>query len=357
MTNPRVLIMAGGTGGHVFPALAVASALKAGSCDVQWLGTQRGIEAQLVPAAGILLHVIKVEGLRGKGIRSLLLAPAKLLVSLVQAAKVLRRTKPKLVLGFGGFASGPGGLVAWLFGIPLIIHEQNARLGTTNKLLSKVAQRRLQAFESGMKTAETVGNPVRQEICSLAAPDVRFNSRQGPLKLLVLGGSLGAQFINDLLPKTVALMPAGAVEVYHQSGAKHFDVCANAYASAGLKHVRLVAFIDDMADAYGWADMVICRSGALTVSEISVAGLPALFIPFPFAIDDHQTANANWLVNHKAALVKQQSELNPQVLADVLTHQLADRKVLLEMALNARAQAKADAAQAVAKICQEVLRD
>ncbi|BFM10842.1 undecaprenyldiphospho-muramoylpentapeptide beta-N-acetylglucosaminyltransferase [Simiduia litorea] len=357
MTSPRVLIMAGGTGGHVFPALAVADALRSDGCDVQWLGTQRGIESQLVPAAGILLNVIKVEGLRGKGLANLLLAPAKLLVSLVQAAKVLRRTKPKLVLGFGGFASGPGGLMAWLFGIPLIIHEQNARVGTTNQLLSKVASRRLEAFDSGMAKAETVGNPVREDICSLPTPDVRFKDRQGPLRVLVLGGSLGAQFINDLLPKTIALLPEGRLTVYHQAGAKHFDICGHAYRAAGLENVRLVPFITDMAEAYGWADVVICRSGALTVSEISVAGLPAIFIPFPFAIDDHQTANANWLVQHKAALVKQQSELTPASLADLLTHQFADRKLLLDMALNARAQAKAGAAQAVAKICQEVLRD
>ena len=357
MSNPLVLIMAGGTGGHVFPALAVADALIAEGCDVQWLGTQRGIESRLVPAANIRLNTIQVEGLRGKGLKSLLMAPFKLLVALVQAARVIRRIKPKLVLGFGGFASGPGGLIAWMLSIPLVIHEQNAKVGTTNRLLSRFASHRLEAFDSGMARSERVGNPVRQAICAIAQPEIRLCDRQGPIRLLVLGGSLGAQFINDLVPEALALMDTHAVEVYHQSGEKHLDACKNAYQVAQVTNVRLVAFIDDMAEAYGWADLVICRAGALTVSEISVAGLPALFIPFPFAIDDHQTANANWLVQKKAALVKQQSELHPKALANLLSEELLNRQLLQTMAINARAQAKPDAAQTVARICREILHD
>lgn len=357
MSSSCILIMAGGTGGHVFPALAVAAELASMGNRVQWLGTCRGIEAKLVPAAGITLNTIEVEGVRGKGLISLIAAPFKLMVSLAQSRAVIKKVRPHLVLGFGGFASGPGGVMARLAGIPLVVHEQNAKAGTTNRLLSKIASRNLEAFDSGLKRAERVGNPVRQEICAVLEPEARFRNRTGPIRLLVLGGSLGAQSINELVPKTIALLTNNQFEIYHQTGEKHFEITKDLYKASEIKDARIVPFINDMAQAYSWADVVICRSGALTVSEISVVGLAALFIPFPFAIDDHQTANANWLVSHNAAWLHQQKDLTPEVLAQMLNDKFADRALLLNMAINARAQAKPHAAQVVAEICQEVLRD
>lgn len=350
-----VLIMAGGTGGHVFPALAVATALREQNIAVQWLGTAVGIEAKLVPSAGLPLNTIRVEGIRGRGIKNLIIAPFKLLQSLFQAAAVLRAVKPDLVLGFGGFAAGPGGLMARLTGRPLVIHEQNARAGTTNRLLAPIATRCLQAFATGLKHAEQVGNPVRANICALPQPEQRFAERSGALRVLVLGGSLGAQFINELVPQALVLMPVGEWQVRHQCGEKHLQSTLNNYRSHGIEQVEVTAFIDDMAAAYGWADLVVCRAGALTVSEIAVAGVAALFIPFPFAIDDHQTANAQWLANFDAAVVKQQHELTAQSLVGLLRTDFGSRDKLLKMANIARAQALPDAATKVAAICQEVL--
>lgn len=355
MTRPTALIMAGGTGGHVFPALAVAQELQARDFNVQWLGTARGIESRIVPANGIVLNTIRVQGLRGKGKAQLIWAPFKLVISLCQALLVVAKLRPSVVVGFGGFASGPGGLAAWLLRKPLVIHEQNAHAGTTNRWLAKCARRTLEAFESGLPNAERVGNPVRPSIASLPAPVERFAGRQGPLRVLVLGGSLGAQFINELMPAVYRQLPGGAIRVRHQAGEKHIADCRAAYAEAPSAQVSVEAFIDDMAEAYAWADMVICRAGALTVSEVSAAGLAALFIPFPHAIDDHQTANAQWLVDSGAAWVMQQDQVAPTVVMGLIQALAGDRARLLDMANKARAQALPGAAQVVADVCQEVL--
>lgn len=352
---PSALIMAGGTGGHVFPALAVAEALRTQGWETQWLGTQRGIEARLVPSAGIELHTMQVQGLRGKGLLSLLKAPFNLLRALWQARRILRRSRPSLVLGFGGFASGPGGLMARLHGLPLIIHEQNARAGTTNRLLAPIATRVLEAFDSGLKNAEQVGNPVRDSIRAIPAPDIRFEGRSGPIRVLVLGGSLGAQFFNQTLPAAFA-KTAQPVQVCHQTGEKWAEACEQQYLQSGFNAVQVVAFIDDMAAAYAEADLVICRAGALTVSEVACAGVAALFVPYPHAIDDHQTANAQWLVERGAARMYAQSVLNEAVLINELDG-LCDRVVLNRMANKARACARPEATANVVTVCQEVVND
>jgi UDP-N-acetylglucosamine--N-acetylmuramyl-(pentapeptide) pyrophosphoryl-undecaprenol N-acetylglucosamine transferase len=355
MTKPVALIMAGGTGGHVFPALAVADVLRARNFDVQWLGSARGIEAEIVPAQGIRLHTIRVDGLRGKGKLRLLLAPFTLFVSLLQALWVFIAVRPKLVIGFGGFASGPGGLIAWLMRTPLVIHEQNALAGTTNSWLAKFSTRTLEAFPTGLPKAERVGNPVRSAIAAVAPPSERFQARTGPLRLLILGGSLGAKFINDLMPAVCAQMPIGSVQVRHQAGVKHVSQCRDQYALLGAANVTVTAFIDDMAEAYSWADLVVCRAGALTVSEIATVGVAALFIPFPFAIDDHQTANAKWLAEAGAAWLMQQNAITPTVITGLIQALTSDRTRLLNMANKARALALPGAAEAVADVCQEVL--
>ena len=354
----KVMIMAGGTGGHVFPALATADVLRQRGVVVEWLGSQVGIENEIVPKAGIPLYRISVTGLRGKGRLSLLLAPFKLARALGQALGVLHRAKPDVVLGMGGFASGPGGLAAWLLRVPVIVHEQNAIPGMTNRTLAWLARRVLRAFPQAFaerSDAVTTGNPVRGPFLELAPPAERFSGREGPLRLLVVGGSLGAQAINDMLPRALALLPdAGRPEVWHQTGKRHLDATTAAYAEAGVQ-ASVVPFIDRMDKAYGWADLVLCRSGALTVSEIEIAGLGAIFVPFPHAVDDHQTANARHLEQAGAARVVQQSELSPERLAALLTD-MAARETLLQMAERAREQARPDASTTVADICLEVMK-
>lgn len=350
----KAVVMAGGTGGHVFPALSVAQVLIDRGVDVCWLGTRRGIEAELVPGAQIPLRFIEVEGIRGKGISSLLKAPFLLLKALWQAMGVLKTEKPDVVLGFGGFASGPGGLAAKIQGKPLVIHEQNAVAGTTNKLLSRVASRVLEAFPSGLKNAQQVGNPVREAIKQLSPPEQRYSERKGAINLLVLGGSLGALAINELVPMALALLPADKrPDVWHQSGKAHAEKTAARYVQQQV-NARVVPFIEDMAAAYGWADLVICRAGALTVSEVTAAGVASVLVPFPYAIDDHQTKNAEWLVKNDAALIKQQSDLDANTLAQVLDELMKDRGRLLGMAKKARALSLPEAANQVAEICLEV---
>jgi len=357
-TSRKVLIMAGGTGGHVFPALATADILRQRGVAVEWLGSQVGIENEIVPKAGIPLYRISVTGLRGKGRLSLLLAPFKLARALGQALGVLHRTKPDVVLGMGGFASGPGGLAAWLLRVPVVVHEQNAIPGMTNRTLARLASRVLQAFPQAFARREgaiTTGNPVRGPILELAPPAERFAGREGPLRLLVVGGSLGALAINEMLPKALALLPQEQrPEVWHQTGKRHLDSTTAAYAEAGVT-ASVVPFIDRMDKAYGWADLVLCRSGALTVSEIEIAGLGAIFVPFPHAVDDHQTANARHLEQAGAARVVQQSELNPERLAALLS-ELGTREQLLQMAERAREQARPEASTTVAEICLEVMK-
>ena len=357
MKPRRVLIMAGGTGGHVFPALAVAEELRARGVVVNWLGTRRGIEADLVPGADFPLHFIDVVGLRGKsGVIVKLKAPWGLLKALWQAMGVVRRVGPECVLGFGGFASGPGGLAARLLNKPLVIHEQNAVAGTTNRILQKLAVRVLQAFPNTLAKGEHCGNPVRREISALAAPQRRLMVVEGQAsRLLVLGGSLGALAINRVLPEALALLPVTErPTVVHQCGQKHLEITLKAYNDAGVD-ADVVPFVDDMAAAYGTADFVICRAGALTVSELTAAGLGAVLIPYPHAIDDHQSANARWLVDNKAAVMMQEEDLNPEALVTLLKEVLANKQQLIAMALAARALAMPDAGSTVADVCEEVM--
>jgi UDP-N-acetylglucosamine--N-acetylmuramyl-(pentapeptide) pyrophosphoryl-undecaprenol N-acetylglucosamine transferase len=357
MSDAPVLIMAGGTGGHVFPALAVARALRGRNETVVWLGTRQGLEARIVPQDGFPLETIRVSGLRRKGLGAWLVAPWQLLIALIDALRVLRRQRPKVVLGMGGFASGPGGFAAWLLGRPLLIHEQNTIAGLTNRLLAGIAREVLEAFPgsfSGRKATRVTGNPVRNEISALPDPQQRLAGRTGALHVLVLGGSQGARVLNETVPKAVALLDAAArPEVWHQAGPATLEVARAAYRAAGVS-ARVEPFIEDMAAAYAWADLVVCRSGALTVSELAAAGLPAVLVPFPGAVDDHQTRNAAFLVEQGAAVLVPQPEFSPQRLAAEFGRYGADRALLLDSALRARALARPGAAVEIADLCQQV---
>lgn len=348
----RVLIMAGGTGGHVFPALAVAEDLRVRGHTVTWLGTARGIEARLVPQAGIALETISVTGLRGKGWLAVLAAPWRLARALWQALAVLRYVRPQAVLGMGGFASGPGGLAAWLCRVPLVVHEQNAIPGLTNRLLARLAITVLEAFPGSFpaaRAARAVGNPVRPALTAIAAPAQRFAARNGSRRVLVLGGSQGAQALNEIVPRAL-LETNVSCEVWHQTGAAMERDVAAAYAQHGIQ-ARTAAFIDDMATAYAWADLVICRAGAMTVSEVAAAGVAAVFVPFPAAVDDHQTHNARVLEAAGAARIVQQHDLSPGLLANVLHELLHDRMQLQRMAEQARTRAQPQATRLVADVC------
>lgn len=349
--------MAGGTGGHVFPALAVAQELRDRDIAVTWLGTRRGIEAELVPNNRFPIDYINVEGLRGTGVIKLLKAPILLVRALWQAVGVIRKEQPDIVLGLGGFASGPGGVAARLLGLPLVIHEQNAIAGTTNKLLAKIASRVLTAFPSALPGGEWVGNPVRKEIVALPAPEERVAQTGCPLRLLVLGGSLGALAINQQVPAALAMLEEDQrPEVRHQCGRKHSTETESAYKEVAVE-ASVEPFIADMAEAYGWADMVVCRAGALTISELAAAGVGALLIPYPHAIDDHQTRNGEWLVGQDAAVLIQQADLTTEKLALLLAEWLGDRKKLQLLATNARQLAKTGVAEAVADVCVEVCHE
>lgn len=356
MSGPTIMILAGGTGGHVYPALAVATALRQQSCDIVWLGTHRGLEARVVPAAGIAMEWVAVSGLRGKGLPTKLLAPFKLIYALSQSIYVMWKHRPAAVLGMGGFVSGPGGVAAWLMRRPLIIHEQNAVSGLTNRLLARLARVVLQAFPGSFNArfnAETVGNPVRVDIAAIDLPQQRFASRTGPIRLLVLGGSQGALALNQVVPAAIALLPADKRPlVRHQAGPHTLDDARAAYVEHGTE-AELSAYIEDMAEAYAWADMVVCRSGALTVAEVSAAGLAAIFVPFPTAVDDHQTANARPMVEAGAALVVQQDQLSEASLASLLERWLLSRDTLLERANKARSLAKPKALRRIADLCLE----
>jgi len=352
----NILIMAGGTGGHVFPALAVAQELLDRGQALAWLGTRRGIEARLVPQIGIALHFLRIQGVRGRGWLGLLKAPFLVIGAVFQAVRLMRQHRPGLVLGFGGFASGPGALAARLLRIPLVIHEQNSIPGTTNRYLAPWAQRVLTAFPCDLPRAEQVGNPVRRVLAELPPPEQRLAGREGqPLRLLVLGGSLGAQALNESLPLALAQLPeAQRPQVRHQTGQAHAPATEALYRNQGVE-ARVEPFIEDMAEAYAWADWVVCRAGALTVSELMAVGLAALLIPFPHAIDDHQTHNAQVLVDAGAAQLLPQSELNPQTLVARIHQSFNDRNALLRMARSGRALARPDAAAAVAEICMAQL--
>lgn len=355
-TLPHVLVMAGGTGGHVFPGLAVASALRERGCRVSWLGSVHGIEATLVPQAGIELHTLPIEGLRGKGLVSGLLAPWRLGLSLWSALVLMLRLKPQVVVGFGGFASGPGGLMASALGRPLLVHEQNAVAGMTNRWLARVADGVFAGFPDSFPESvgcRTIGNPVRRDIAALPPPAQRWAGRQGPLRLLVLGGSLGARTLNEVVPAALArLRVSERPEVRHQAGERTLDVALESYRRAGVD-AQVTPFVADMADAYAWADLVICRAGALTVSEIAAVGLPALFVPYPHAVDDHQTANARFLVAAGAAWSISDAELTADRLAAVLGG--LDRDALLDRAERARAEARPDATDRLVEACMDAV--
>ena len=356
MSAGPILVMAGGTGGHVYPALAVARALQANSREVVWLGTHRGLESRVIPAAGIDIEWISVKGLRRKGAVALLIAPFQLAWALLQSLGVILRRRPAAVLGMGGFVSGPGGLAAWLTRRPLVIHEQNAAAGLTNRLLARLARVVLQAFPGSFNSrvnAETVGNPVREEIMAIAPPAVRYAERDGPLRLLVLGGSQGALALNRAVPAALAeLASEHRPVVRHQCGERTIKIAKDAYTGSSVD-VELLPFIEDMAEAYSWADMVVCRAGALTVAELCAAGLPAIFVPYPAAVDDHQTANARPMSDAGAAAIAQETELTPGLLADLLRDWLRSRETLLRRAEKARALAATDALRRITELCLE----
>ncbi len=347
-----VLIMAGGTGGHVFPALAVAEELTARGVAVSWLGTRRGLEARVVPAAGYSLETVRVSGLRGRGVLRLLAAPLMLAIALLQALRIQLRLRPLAVLGMGGFASGPGGVVAWLLRHPLLVHEQNSVAGTTNRWLAPLARTVMVAFPGALDAKYHplhTGNPVRGAILRLHPPAQRYAGRSGALRVLVVGGSLGAHALNRVIPEAVAQL--GEVpELYHQTGVQDIEMVRAAYARAGIA-ARVEPFIEDMAAAYAWADLVICRSGALTVAELAVVGVAAVLVPFPHATDDHQTGNARFLADTGAAILLPQAQLDASRLATLLTDFTGQRAMLQEMATRAHALAMPDAARRVAALC------
>ena len=352
-----VLIMAGGTGGHVYPALAVAHALLAQQVPVVWMGTRNGLEARVVPAAGIHIEWLTIGGLRRKGITTLLLAPIKLLAACIQAACVIYRVKPRLVLGMGGFVSGPGGLICKLMLKPLVIHEQNAIAGLTNRWLSKFANSVLQAFPNTFKQsigAYHTGNPVREEINNIPQPEQRLAGRQGRLSILVIGGSLGARFLNEIMPRAVRTMPvAMRPQIKHQVGKGQTDEVVHSYEELSIE-AEVVEFVDDMASAYSWADLVIARAGAMTVTELAAAGCPSILVPYPHAVDDHQTINARFLADRGAAILASQTSLTPEQLGDWLSELTVDRVRLIAMGKRARAVARPEATQLVVKECLAV---
>ncbi|MFA7400698.1 MAG: undecaprenyldiphospho-muramoylpentapeptide beta-N-acetylglucosaminyltransferase [Sideroxydans sp.] len=347
--NRTILIMAGGTGGHIYPGLAVADALRAQGWNVVWLGAPNSMEAELVPKHGYPVAWVNFSGVRGKGVMRLLTLPFTLLRALGQSADAIFRHRPDVVLGMGGYITMPGGLMAAILRRPLVIHEQNSIAGMSNKVLAKLATKVMSGFPDVLKGTQWCGNPVRADIAAVADPQARFANRNGKLNVLVVGGSLGAQALNEALPKTLALMSeAERPNVLHQTGKKHFETVQKLYEQAGVQ-ADIRAFLDDMANQYANADVVICRAGALTIAELAAAGVASVLVPFPHAVDDHQTYNARFLSEQGAALLVPQTELNAEKLAQLLREMT--REKLLAMAQAARNLAKPDATQQVAQVC------
>ncbi|WP_456296710.1 undecaprenyldiphospho-muramoylpentapeptide beta-N-acetylglucosaminyltransferase [Vibrio sp. AK197] len=342
--NKRLMVMAGGTGGHVFPGLAVAKQLQSQGWEIRWLGTEDRMEADLVPKHGIEIDFIRVKGLRGQSVTKLLKAPFQILSAIGQARRHLKAWQPDAVLGMGGYVSGPGGIAAWTLGIPVVLHEQNAVAGLTNRWLAKIAKKVFQAFPGAFKDAEVVGNPVREDVVNLPEPQVRMADRQGALRILVMGGSQGARILNQTLPQTAGLLGDG-FEIRHQAGKNNAQQVTADYQSSGFDSVEVTEFIDDVAQAYAWADILVCRSGALTVSEVSAAGVGAIFVPFMHK-DRQQALNADHLVECGAALMIEQPDLTAKMLAEQLLQ--LDRASLKTMAMSARHAAKLHADQTVA---------
>lgn len=347
-----ILIMAGGTGGHIYPGIAVADALHAQGWHVVWLGAPNSMEAELVPKHGYEMAWVNFSGVRGKGMLRLLTLPFTLLRALMQSAAAILRHRPDVVLGMGGYITMPGGLMAAILRRPLVVHEQNSIAGMSNKVLAKISARVLSGFPGVLKRAEWCGNPVRADIAAISGPQARYAAREGKLNVLVVGGSLGAQALNEALPKALAMLgEADRPNVIHQTGKKHLEAVQKFYAQAGVS-VDVRAFLDDMAQQYAHADLVICRAGALTVAELAAAGVASVLIPFPFAVDDHQTHNARFLSEKNAAVLLPQKELSAEKLAQMLRDM--SREKLSVMAQAACRLAKPDATQAVAKVCMEL---
>lgn len=349
----KLLVMAGGTGGHVFPAIAVAQELQQHGWEIRWLGTKDRMEAQLVPKHGIPIEFIQISGLRGKGIKSLLFAPFAILRAVCQARRIIKQYQPNAVLGMGGYVSGPGGIAAKLCGVPVVLHEQNAIAGLTNHWLSKIATRVLQAFPNAFPDAEVVGNPVRRDLFQTAMPEVRFAERDKTLRILVVGGSQGARVLNQTVPQVAAKLTAQGYDIHvrHQVGKGNLAGIEEIYRANG--NGVATEFIDDMAEAYAWADLVICRSGALTVCELAAVGTPAIFVPFQHK-DRQQFLNAKYLADAGAALIIEQPEFTEERLLQALTPLLAEREKLLTMALNAKKMATPLSAKRVADVIEDV---
>ena len=353
-TQKTALVMAGGTGGDIFPRLAVAQALREQGWNVHWLGAPGSMEERLVPPQGFPLETIDFSGVRGKGLLTLALLPLRLLKALAQAWAVVRRVRPDVVIGLGGYISFPGGMMATLAGKPLILHEQNSVAGMANKVLANVASRVFCAFPNALPGAQWVGNPLRQAFLQQPPPAERFAGRSGPLRILVVGGSLGAKALNDTVPQALALIPPEQrPQVRHQSGAKQMQALQASYAAAGVQ-AELTPFIDDTASAYAQADLVICRAGASTVTELAAVGAAAIYVPFPHAVDDHQTTNARFVVDAGGGWVVQQTALSPEKLAHMI--QNMQRSTLLETAQKAKMMQKTEATAAVVAACQELAR-
>jgi UDP-N-acetylglucosamine--N-acetylmuramyl-(pentapeptide) pyrophosphoryl-undecaprenol N-acetylglucosamine transferase len=354
MSERTALVMAGGTGGHIFPGLAVAEALRARGWRVHWLGAPNSMEAQLVPPRGFPLETIDFGGVRGKGVKTLVFLPVKLLRAFWQSIQVVRRVRPQVVVGLGGYITFPAGMMSVLLGKPLVLHEQNSVAGMANKVLAGVADRVYSAFPEVLKKGEWVGNPLREAFLRQAEPEQRFAGRSGPLKILVVGGSLGARALNEIVPQALARIPEpNRPRVLHQSGAKQIEELRANYAQAGVE-AQLTPFIDDTASAYAEADLVICRAGASTVTELAAVGAPALFVPFPHAVDDHQTTNAKFLVDAGGGWLVQQRELTPDTLATMLITLTRDE--LLQRAVAAKRMQKTQATEQVVAACEALAR-
>ena len=355
----RLLVVAAGTGGHVYPALAVAERLRSMGVDVSWLGTAVGIESRLVPAAGFPFHVSKVAGLRGKGVARWLAAPLLLARSALRSVAVLARVRPHVVLGMGGYGAGPGGLVARLLGVPLVIHEQNAVPGLTNRILARLATRVLEAFPSSFaagRRAIHTGNPVREELARAPAPETRLAHRGDRLRVLVIGGSQGARVLNEVVPRALAIESLAArVAVRHQCGPAHVDAARDGYAALGVD-AEVTGYIEDMGAAYAWTDVAVCRAGAMTVAELAAVGVASILVPFPYATDDHQHRNARWLADRGAAHLLAEDRLDAGSLAALLDALHGNRERIGAMSRAAYDAAVRDATQRVADHCLEVAR-
>ncbi len=336
--QPCALVMAGGTGGHIFPGLALAEALRAKGWRVHWLGVPGSMEERLVPPRGFAFEAVQFSGVRGKGLTTLVQLPGRLLRAFWQSWQAVRRVQPDVVIGLGGYVTFPGGLMGVLAGKPLVLHEQNSVAGMANKVLARVATRIFSAYPHALPKTEWVGNPLRAEFLQQSAPAQRFAARTGPLKLLVLGGSLGAQGLNDVVPQALALMPADQrPQVLHQSGSLHIEALRALYARLGVQG-QLTPFIDGTAQAMADADLLVCRAGASTVTEIAAVGAAAVFVPFPHAVDDHQTHNARFLVEAGAAVLVQQRDLTPESLQEIIMK--SERTMLMQQAQSAKKNAK-----------------